>query len=71
MKNNGTVMIQKGLSVERPCFRSAKVDCDFSLKQIVCQDGVVWAVTNDYQLIYRKGITAHCVEGTGWEVVDV
>ncbi|XP_041353427.1 tectonin beta-propeller repeat-containing protein 2-like [Gigantopelta aegis] len=71
VKNNGTVMIQKGLSVERPCFRSTKVDCAYDLKQIVCRDGVVWAVTKDYMLIYRKGITAQCSEGTDWDVVDV
>ena len=63
-------MIQKGLSKERPCYTAQSVDCPHRLKQIVCQSGVVWALTDSCQWICRDGVTADCPEGTTWKSGD-
>ena len=67
IKTNFDVMIQKGLSRERPCYTAKQMDCPFKLKQIVCQAGVVWALTEEFQWLYRDGVTQSCLEGTSWK----
>ncbi|ESO90159.1 hypothetical protein LOTGIDRAFT_233953 [Lottia gigantea] len=70
IKVDGNIMFQKGLSKDRPCFKSIPIPCEYNIKQIACYNGVVWAITNDMKLIYRQGITVDCKEGTSWEFVD-
>ncbi|XP_067682961.1 tectonin beta-propeller repeat-containing protein 2-like [Haliotis asinina] len=67
IKNNGDVMMQKGLSADRPCFKSLKVDGNERLKLIVCRGHVVWGITENHKVIYRSGITEVCQEGTDWK----
>ncbi|KAK3093129.1 hypothetical protein FSP39_011469 [Pinctada imbricata] len=66
IKQNNEVMLQKGLSKDRPCFKSQNVVCPYVLKQVVCKSGVVWALTDQCRLVYRTGITKKCPEGTDW-----
>ncbi|KAK3591291.1 hypothetical protein CHS0354_004340 [Potamilus streckersoni] len=70
IKVNGEVMMQTGLSRERPCFRSIPVPCSYRLKQIVCRNGVVWALTETCRLIYRNNITSSCPHGTDWVLAE-
>lgn len=67
IKTNYDVMIQKSLSKERPCYTAQQVDCSFKLKQIECLSGVVWALTEEFQWIYRDGVREKCPEGTNWK----
>ncbi|CAL1547450.1 unnamed protein product [Lymnaea stagnalis] len=68
IKKNGEVMMQKGLSQERPCYKSYSIHCPAKLKQIVCRQGIVWAITEGMKLMVRTGITPQTPEGTGWDV---
>ncbi|KAJ8308826.1 hypothetical protein KUTeg_013700 [Tegillarca granosa] len=70
IKLNGDIMLQKGLSKDRPCFKAKKIPCSFNLKQIICQAGVVWGLTDNYNIVYRSGVTKSCVEGTDWTPVQ-
>ncbi|KAL3873059.1 hypothetical protein ACJMK2_036220 [Sinanodonta woodiana] len=70
IKVNGEVMMQTGLTRERPCFRSIPAPCSHRLKQIVCHNGVVWALTVSCRLIYRKNITSSCPHGTEWVLAE-
>ncbi|XP_064621989.1 tectonin beta-propeller repeat-containing protein 2-like [Lineus longissimus] len=69
IKNNGGIMMQKGLSKERPFFQSIKIDCHATLIEIVCCYGVVWGLTDEGRVLVRLGIDAYCPEGTNW--VDI
>jgi len=62
--------MQKGLSRERPCYTGIVVDCLQKLKQIVCREGVVWALTESCRWLYRDGITMVCPEGKEWKSGD-
>ncbi|XP_053393854.1 tectonin beta-propeller repeat-containing protein 2-like isoform X2 [Mercenaria mercenaria] len=70
IKTNHQVMIQKGLSRDRPCYTGQEVDCKHRLKQIVCQAGVVWALTENCHWLYRAGVTTECPEGKEWKSGD-
>ena len=66
-------MMQKGLSRERPCYKSVPVamgSYDYNIWQIACNFGVVWALTVDCKLLYRAGISDECCEGTSWEILS-
>ncbi|XP_046579933.1 tectonin beta-propeller repeat-containing protein 2-like isoform X3 [Haliotis rubra] len=67
IKTNGDVMMQKGLSAERPCFKSLKVDGNERLKLIMCRGHVVWGITENHKVVYRSGVTEACQEGTEWK----
>ena len=60
-------MVQRGLSRDRPSFRSLKVPCQVHLIQIVCRNGVVWGVTESGCIIVRTGISLTREEGVDWE----
>ena len=62
-------MVQKGLCRDRPSFRSVKVKTKISLKQICCLNGVVWAVTDAEEIVYRTG-TSPTMEGDGWQNLE-
>ncbi|CAG2193665.1 TECPR2 [Mytilus edulis] len=67
IKSNGEVAMQKGLSRDRPCYKSIIIDCSsYKLHHIVCRSGVVWAITDQCKLIYRAGIKKDCPEGKEW-----
>ncbi|KAH9495061.1 hypothetical protein Btru_018728 [Bulinus truncatus] len=70
IKKNGQVMMQKGLSQDRPCYKSVDVHCPYRLKHIVCRQGVVWAITEGLKLVVRTGITDIYPEGKDWELDD-
>ncbi|XP_021379917.1 tectonin beta-propeller repeat-containing protein 2-like isoform X1 [Mizuhopecten yessoensis] len=72
IKITGEVMIQSGLSKDRPCFKSSIVPGDELLRfrQVVCQDSIVWAVTDECKLMYRLGVSDQCPEGKTWQFND-
>eukprot|EP00105_Crassostrea_gigas_P024491 XP_011444745.1 PREDICTED: tectonin beta-propeller repeat-containing protein 2 isoform X1 [Crassostrea gigas] len=67
IKTNGEVVMQKGLSRDRPCFKALKIACDHKLIEIACYRGVVIGVTDQCQLVYRDGISKDCWEGKWWK----
>ncbi|XP_078316066.1 tectonin beta-propeller repeat-containing protein 2-like isoform X2 [Crassostrea virginica] len=67
LKTNGEVAMQKGLSRDRPCYKSMKIACDHKLTQISCYKGVVLGLTDQCQLVYRDGISKDCWEGKWWK----
>lgn len=58
--------MQKGLSKDRPCYKSTVVECTYKLQQIACRSGVVWAINDQCKLVYRAGIKKECPEGKEW-----
>lgn len=56
-----------GLSVDRPCARSVKVDCPCVFSQVCVRGGVVWALSEHKALFYREGLNSFCSEGEGWK----
>ncbi|CAC5385613.1 TECPR2 [Mytilus coruscus] len=67
IKSNGEVAIQKGLSRDRPCYKSTLIECSsYKLQHIVCRSGVVWAITDQCKLVYRAGVKRNCQEGKEW-----
>lgn len=56
-----------GLSVDRPCARSVKVDCPCVFSQVCVRGGVVWALSEHKALFYREGLNSYCSEGEGWK----
>lgn len=66
VKTNGEVMMQRGLSKERPCYRSISVPCTARVKKVIAQHGVVWAITESLKLLVRKDITNETPQGTEW-----
>ncbi|WAR18488.1 TCPR2-like protein [Mya arenaria] len=70
IKTNHQVMVQIGLSKERPCYKGEIVDTPHRLKQIVCREGVVWALTEKCLWLYRSGITQDRPQGNDWKTGD-
>ncbi len=66
VKNNGEVLVQKGLSRERPSYRAIRVKSKAKILQIVCQDNVVWAVTEARRILVRLWVTSGTDEGADW-----
>ncbi|XP_039641430.1 tectonin beta-propeller repeat-containing protein 2 [Perca fluviatilis] len=64
---NGDLYLQTGLSVERPCARSVKVDSPCVFSQVCVSGGVVWALSEHKALFYREGLNSFCREGEGWK----
>ncbi|XP_072221896.1 tectonin beta-propeller repeat-containing protein 2 isoform X2 [Leuresthes tenuis] len=64
---NGDLYLQTGLSVERPCARSVKVDSPCVFSQVCVRGGVVWALSEHKALFYREGLNSYCSEGEGWK----
>lgn len=62
-------MMQRGLSKERPCFRSLSVEIPQAVKHVIARYGVVWAITESLTLMVRMGITDDTPQGTDWLVV--
>lgn len=60
-------MCLSGLSVDRPCARSVKVDCPCVFSQVCVRGGVVWALSEHKALFYREGLNSFCSEGEGWK----
>ncbi|XP_040916355.1 tectonin beta-propeller repeat-containing protein 2 isoform X2 [Toxotes jaculatrix] len=67
IKTNGDLYLQTGLSVERPCARSVKVDSPCVFSQVCVRGGVVWALSEHKALFYREGLNSYCSEGEGWK----
>ncbi|XP_061599817.1 tectonin beta-propeller repeat-containing protein 2 [Cololabis saira] len=67
IRTNGDLYLQTGLSVERPCARSVKVDCPCVFSQVCVRAGVVWALSEHKALFYREGLNSFCSEGDGWK----
>lgn len=56
-----------GLSTDRPCARSVKVDCPCPMAQIAARGSVVWALSEQRVLFYREGLSSYCAEGEQWK----
>ncbi|MED6274553.1 hypothetical protein CHARACLAT_017644, partial [Characodon lateralis] len=67
IRTNGDLYLQTGLSVERPCARSVKVDSPCVFSQVCVRGGVVWALSEHKALFYREGMNSYCSEGEGWK----
>jgi len=61
------VSCPSGLSVDRPCARSVKVDSPCVFTQVCVSAGVVWALSEHKALFYREGLNSYCSEGEGWK----
>ncbi|XP_069772557.1 tectonin beta-propeller repeat-containing protein 2 [Narcine bancroftii] len=66
IQTNGDLYLQTGLSADRPCARAMKVDCPCPLVQIISKNNVVWALTEQQKVLFRKGISSFCPEGEQW-----
>ncbi|XP_078262140.1 tectonin beta-propeller repeat-containing protein 2 isoform X2 [Rhinoraja longicauda] len=66
IQTSGELYLQTGLSADRPCARAVRVDCPCPLVQIVSRNNVVWALTEQHTVLYRKGISSFCPEGEQW-----
>ncbi|XP_028994773.1 tectonin beta-propeller repeat-containing protein 2 isoform X2 [Betta splendens] len=66
IRTNGDLFLQTGLSAERPCARSVKVDSPCVFSQVCVRGAVVWALSEHKALFYREGINSYCSEGEGW-----
>lgn len=58
--------MQKGLSRERPGYRSININTSTEILQVVCRGGVVWGLTVDRNIVVRIGIDSINEEGTDW-----
>ncbi|XP_038156812.1 tectonin beta-propeller repeat-containing protein 2 [Cyprinodon tularosa] len=67
IRTNGDLYLQTGLSIERPCARSVKVDSPCVFSQVCVRAGVVWALSEHKALFYREGLNSYCSEGDGWK----
>uniref|UniRef100_A0A1A8DT97 Tectonin beta-propeller repeat containing 2 n=1 Tax=Nothobranchius kadleci TaxID=1051664 RepID=A0A1A8DT97_NOTKA len=67
IRTNGDLYLQTGLSVERPCARSVKVDSPCVFSQVCVRGGVLWALSEHKALFYREGLNSYCSEGEGWK----
>ncbi|XP_075963363.1 tectonin beta-propeller repeat-containing protein 2 isoform X1 [Anarhichas minor] len=67
IRTNGDLYLQTGLSVDRPCARSVKVDSPCVFTQVCVSGGVVWALSEHKALFYREGLNSYCSEGEGWK----
>ena len=61
------MLVFAGLSVDRPCARSVKVECPCPLAQVCARAGVVWALSEQRGLFYREGLNSYCPEGEVWK----
>ncbi|XP_028294683.1 tectonin beta-propeller repeat-containing protein 2 isoform X2 [Gouania willdenowi] len=66
IRTNGDLYLQTGLSVERPCSLSVKLECPCLFTQVCVRSGVVWALSEHRTLFYREGLSTFCSEGDGW-----
>ncbi|XP_030629595.1 tectonin beta-propeller repeat-containing protein 2 [Chanos chanos] len=64
---NGDLYLQTGLSVDRPCARSVKVDCPCPMAQLAARGSVVWALSEQRAVFYREGMSSYCAEGEQWQ----
>ncbi|XP_037098194.1 tectonin beta-propeller repeat-containing protein 2 isoform X1 [Syngnathus acus] len=64
---NGDLYLQTGLSVDRPCARSVKVDVPCVFSQVCARGGVVWALSEHNALFYREGLDSFCGLGDAWK----
>ncbi|XP_061898444.1 tectonin beta-propeller repeat-containing protein 2 [Entelurus aequoreus] len=67
IRTNGDLYLQTGLSLERPCARSVKVDTPCVFSQVCVRGGVVWALSEHNTLYYREGLDAFCSLGDAWK----
>ncbi|XP_027130740.1 tectonin beta-propeller repeat-containing protein 2 isoform X4 [Larimichthys crocea] len=67
IRTNGDLYLQTGLSVDRPCARSVRVDTPCVFSQVCVRGGVVWALSEHKALFYREGLDRYCSEGEGWK----
>lgn len=67
IRTNGDLYLQTGLSVDRPCARSVKVDTPCVFSQVCVGGGVVWALSEHKALFYREGLSSFCSQGDGWK----
>ncbi|XP_056151810.1 tectonin beta-propeller repeat-containing protein 2 [Lampris incognitus] len=67
IRTNGDLYLQTGLSVDRPCARSVKVDCPCAFSQVCARGGVVWALSEQRAVFYREGLSSFCCEGDAWK----
>ncbi|KAK2826857.1 hypothetical protein Q5P01_021071 [Channa striata] len=67
IRTSGDLYLQTGLSMERPCARSVKVDSPCVFSQVCVRGGVVWALSEHKALFYREGLNSYCSEGEGWK----
>ncbi|XP_056446464.1 tectonin beta-propeller repeat-containing protein 2 [Gadus chalcogrammus] len=66
LRTNGDLYLQTGLSAERPCARSVKVETPCSFSQVCARGGVVWALSEEGAVFYREGLSSYCCEGDSW-----
>ncbi|XP_076442661.1 tectonin beta-propeller repeat-containing protein 2-like [Babylonia areolata] len=69
VKVGGEVLMQRGLSKERPCFRSLPVETEIVVRQVMARYGVVWAITDAMTLLVRTGISNDTPQGLAWHQV--
>ncbi|XP_051502346.1 tectonin beta-propeller repeat-containing protein 2-like isoform X3 [Myxocyprinus asiaticus] len=67
IRTNGDLYLQTGLSVDRPCARSVKVDCPCPMAQLAARGSVVWALSEQRGVFYREGLSSYCAEGEHWK----
>ncbi|KAM8914179.1 tectonin beta-propeller repeat-containing protein 2 isoform 2-T5 [Spinachia spinachia] len=67
IRTNGDLYLQTGLSVDRPCARSVKLECPCVFTQVCVSEGVVWALSEHKAIFYREGLSSYCSEGEGWK----
>ncbi|KAB5562495.1 hypothetical protein PHYPO_G00018440 [Pangasianodon hypophthalmus] len=67
IRTSGDLYLQTGLSMDRPCARSVKVDCPCPMAQIAARGSVVWALSEQRVLFYREGLSSYCAEGEQWK----
>ncbi|XP_052001043.1 tectonin beta-propeller repeat-containing protein 2-like [Xyrauchen texanus] len=67
IRTNGDLYLQTGLSVDRPCARSVKVDCPCPMAQMAARGSVVWALSEQRGVFYREGLSSYCAEGEQWK----
>ncbi|XP_074662450.1 tectonin beta-propeller repeat-containing protein 2-like [Tubulanus polymorphus] len=70
IKNTGEIMLQTGLSKDRPFFTSTLVSCPCKLLHIKCRNDVVWGLTDEGKAIARVGVQPGCDEGTRWDEIE-
>lgn len=65
--SNVGVSVISGLSADRPCARSVKVDCPCPMAQMAARGSVVWALSEQRGVFYREGLSSYCAEGEQWK----
>lgn len=66
IRTNGDLYLQTGLSPDRPCARSVKVETPGVFVQVCVGGGVVWALSEHKAVFYREGVNSFCSEGDTW-----